>query len=625
MKRWLCTIFYTVIAIPCLFAADPAGDSGNSVNIKLAGANPFSSAVPPSKATTPSCFFDRKYQAKMQLSEPPAPKTFYKNVYPGIDLTCYGDEYQLEYVFTVAPGADPGLIKLLFENARGVSMTHTGGIRILIPGGEVIQSPPTVFLKSGKSLRRSDGVYEMGYGGSFSINPGSAFNEQTKKMNDTRFCLVPSGGQPGGPNYDFYMSKQEVSNDQFLRFLNNAEANRKNARGSNMFFDTRGNVWKSPEGIRDRDEMFEIAGSQLSYDVDKPAGSRYSHWRTKEKKTPYAKHPVTGLSWFGAVKYCNWLTIESGRSEAECCYREGTNSLEWAPVTATNWAGGTFDDAERQAWISAKGFRLPMLNCRTESIATNRFNEFYKAASWWAYTNRLYGFGRDSFDGTDANFRDTIGKVNEKTFPAGFFNGEHNLGSRQTRPNANFYGIFDLSGNVAEWVNDFGETGNPYTRAVCGGSWEDAPTPIAVGKTVPACSTSTFGGFRINTTYLPVDSMRIHILYSFFMEPPQAAQQPKAEEFLPFSVAPIQPPMPTPSVPLEIKPSEKQGKPSIDINAPRRLSDSIIPDGITYKPGALQIPPVPATVPTAAGPAAEPVVMPQTVSHGGSVDRKSVV
>src|SRR6185369_4318023 len=38
-----------------------------------------------------------------------------KNIYPGIDLVYYGTGKQVEYDFTVAPGADPDQIRLAFE------------------------------------------------------------------------------------------------------------------------------------------------------------------------------------------------------------------------------------------------------------------------------------------------------------------------------------------------------------------------------------------------------------------------------------------------------------------------------------------------------------------------------
>lgn len=615
MKLFIHAILgFAILGLPS--ATSFAGTNIEStVSLKLFGSTRASSELPVSRSKVPSHYFSQAYQAKMQLSTPPRPKAFYKNIYPGIDLTCYGDEYQLEYIFSVAPGADHSLIRLLFENTQSVSLSHAGGLRILIPGGEVLQNAPLVYAESGTAVYRLDGRYEMGYGGTVNIDPGSKFKEKSARLNNTEFNLVPAGGQPGGPDYDFFLSKYEVSNDQFILFLNDAEANTKNPRGSNIFFDKLGNAWINPAMKRNRDELFEIAGSRLSYDADLPIGSRYTHLQTKDGKKPYVNHPVTGVSWFGAVKYCNWLTIESGRSVAECCYLEGTNTFDWAPVTATNWAKGTFSDAERQAWLSFKGFRLPMLNCPATAITTNSFGEFYKAAAWGAVTNRLFGYGRDTFTGNDANYRNTLGITNQHTFPVGYFNGDKYISTIRTRLNENFYGIFDLSGNAAEWMNDFGTNGMVSTRIVCGGSWEDAPTPLTAGKSVTAAATSTFGGFRTTTTYLPFESLRIHILFSFFMD--EYAGMKKTEEEWPFIVPPLRELPNTPEgTPGEYAARGTPG-PSMDVVAPKPRTDNIVPDGITYKPGMLdRIPGVPSTE-TPGGIQPPGTVIPLPPSGGG--------
>ena len=43
----------------------------------------------------------------------------YGQVYPGVDLVYYGNQRRLEYDFVVAPGADPGLIRLELEGRGG--------------------------------------------------------------------------------------------------------------------------------------------------------------------------------------------------------------------------------------------------------------------------------------------------------------------------------------------------------------------------------------------------------------------------------------------------------------------------------------------------------------------------
>src|SRR5437879_1232125 len=41
----------------------------------------------------------------------------YQDVYPGVDAVYHGNQRQLEYDFRVAPGADPGAIRLAFTGA----------------------------------------------------------------------------------------------------------------------------------------------------------------------------------------------------------------------------------------------------------------------------------------------------------------------------------------------------------------------------------------------------------------------------------------------------------------------------------------------------------------------------
>ena len=46
----------------------------------------------------------------------------YRDVYPGVDLAFHGDARALEYDFVVAPGADPGAIRLAFDGVTGLRL-----------------------------------------------------------------------------------------------------------------------------------------------------------------------------------------------------------------------------------------------------------------------------------------------------------------------------------------------------------------------------------------------------------------------------------------------------------------------------------------------------------------------
>ena len=65
-----------------------------------------------------SAYFIGNDPAKWRPEVPRYSRVEYKRVYPGVDLVYYGDQRQVEYDFEVAPGADPGQIRLAYEGAE---------------------------------------------------------------------------------------------------------------------------------------------------------------------------------------------------------------------------------------------------------------------------------------------------------------------------------------------------------------------------------------------------------------------------------------------------------------------------------------------------------------------------
>jgi len=325
-------------------------------------------------------------------------------------------------------------------------------------------SQPVIVYKTSKGNNVSLGSYAENGSDQLGVMLPVELQKTWSRAGGEVFDIVPGGGQTNGPIYNFYISKFEVTNDDLLRFLNNAEANTNSAQGANMFFDVAGNVWINPAMQHDRDEMFTVARSRLVYDSRKPLGRRYGHVADAHGENIYVNHPATGISWFGAVKYCNWLTIFSGRGEQEVCYSEGTNSLDWAPLTATNWANGYFEDSCRASWLTLKGFRLPMGDSISPRLVEREYSEFYKAAAWNGMTNTYYGFGRNTLSPLDASF-----KREDGTLPVGFFSGTNMLGTNLIHDCQNFFGIRDLSGNVEEWLTDFARPGSAVGNRASGG------------------------------------------------------------------------------------------------------------------------------------------------------------
>ncbi|NDC79096.1 MAG: hypothetical protein EBZ67_14680 [Chitinophagia bacterium] len=157
--------------------------------------------------------------------------------------------------------------------------------------------------------------------------------------------------------------------------------------------------------------------------------------------TAYASnHPVNGISWYDAVKWCN------ARSE-----KEGIT-----PVYYTNAARTTVYRTGQVVldnnWVSweANGYRLPTIAEWSKAYRGGQESGFFP---WPSY----YGGWEDNIHPGMANYSDsndpfeTLMNSENATTPVGYFNGS------QTPPgpdNPNGFGLYDMAGNVGEWCWD---------------------------------------------------------------------------------------------------------------------------------------------------------------------------
>ena len=69
----------------------------------------------------------------------------YREVYPGTDLTFYGTAGALEHDFVVAPGSDPGRIRLGIEGASALRIDEAGDLVVTTALGDVRQKAPVAY------------------------------------------------------------------------------------------------------------------------------------------------------------------------------------------------------------------------------------------------------------------------------------------------------------------------------------------------------------------------------------------------------------------------------------------------------------------------------------------------
>jgi hypothetical protein len=86
-------------------------------------------------------------------------RAMFHDVYPGIDVTYYGNQGQLEYDFTVAGGADPGQIVLKFEGASGMEVNQAGDLVLHTSGGDVVERAPLIYQENEAGRQIIPGAY----------------------------------------------------------------------------------------------------------------------------------------------------------------------------------------------------------------------------------------------------------------------------------------------------------------------------------------------------------------------------------------------------------------------------------------------------------------------------------
>lgn len=212
----------------------------------------------------------------------------------------------------------------------------------------------------------------------------------------------------------FAIGKTEVTNRQYAEYLAAALAAGK-IEVRNGFVYAKGGA-----------QIFCETRAAVEYSRIGWDGTRFSVLDGKEE------HPMVGLRWFGAAAYCNWLSERAGEK----------------PL---------YDLATGDVDLAARGYRIP-----TEAE--------------WEYAGRggavnpyfNYPWGND-VDKARANLPSSGDPFetgpNPFTTPVGFYDGSLRskadfawpgaAATYQTKDGRNGFGMFDVAGNVWEWVNDW--------------------------------------------------------------------------------------------------------------------------------------------------------------------------
>jgi formylglycine-generating enzyme required for sulfatase activity len=166
-----------------------------------------------------------------------------------------------------------------------------------------------------------------------------------------------------------------------------------------------------------------------------------------------SNHPVVGVSWYDVAKWCN------ARSEME-----GLAPIYFTDATrATVYRTGQVILRNTYCNFTANGYRLPT---RAE----------WSKAAWGGSTSgpypwpSYYGSGAEILDASKGNYSSgtrmhqwdtsagSVATANYLTTPCGYYNGAQQVigvpAATPIRDMANGFGLYDMFGNVGEWLWD---------------------------------------------------------------------------------------------------------------------------------------------------------------------------
>ncbi|MBI4637936.1 MAG: SBBP repeat-containing protein [Candidatus Rokubacteria bacterium] len=131
------------------------------VRMKLLGANPDPLVTGVDQLPGRINYFLGNDPARWRTNIPTYARVRYGDVYPGVDLVYDGSRRRMEFDFVLAPGADPGLIRLAFEGAGSVALDERGDLLLKTAAGELRLQKPHLYQESGGRRVAVDGSFAL--------------------------------------------------------------------------------------------------------------------------------------------------------------------------------------------------------------------------------------------------------------------------------------------------------------------------------------------------------------------------------------------------------------------------------------------------------------------------------
>jgi hypothetical protein len=134
------------------------------IRMQLEGANPAPAIAAEEPLPGKSNYFIGNNREKWVTDVPSYGRVKYSGIYPGVDVEFYGNQRQLEYDFTVAPGADPKAVALKIEGAQKLTINSHGDLIPHTADGDAKFQKPVVYQMVGAERHEVAANYALATG-----------------------------------------------------------------------------------------------------------------------------------------------------------------------------------------------------------------------------------------------------------------------------------------------------------------------------------------------------------------------------------------------------------------------------------------------------------------------------
>jgi hypothetical protein len=161
--------------LPSEFQKKETSRQAAVVRMKLVGANRTAKVSGGRKLPGESNYLRGKDRSRWIQHVSHFAEVRYDDVYPGVDAVYYGNDHKLEYDLVVAPGADPGQIRLSLAGAEKVRVDDAGDLVLSTAVGELRQHRPVVYQEVDGARKPVDGRYTLQASATPGVDPVVGF------------------------------------------------------------------------------------------------------------------------------------------------------------------------------------------------------------------------------------------------------------------------------------------------------------------------------------------------------------------------------------------------------------------------------------------------------------------